>query len=629
MNKAIMFRKILHNLPKYHLSRWNLCKNSQIINNISKHVPRNFHTNTNFCYAQTQSARNLENEFLVKLKNDPDSFGHQEAEEDVLDPGDVKEEEYIQEKPVHFQVLTTKQYADIIKDHLRKRKLKEAIDIVEVQMIKEHRVKPPGYIYNLLIGGCGRVGYTKKAFSLYNEMKRRGLDVTPGTYTALFNACANSPWPTTDGLSRATHLLNNLREKMYIPNLTNYNVMIKAFGRAGDLTTAFSLVDEMSARHIGIMDDTFNFLLQACITDKEAGFRHALLVWRKLVRRKIKPSLFTYNLMLRCIRDCGLGDISVTTDVINTLLEEGRPELRLLESDTTQQANALIETPNLMAPVPCLGNILLLSTVLKAEDRLLLVGGWSGFLENMADHNCTPDVKTFTQLLDSVPPTRAAEADLLRALKAKGVKPDVDFFNMLIKKRSCRFDYEGCKEALAMLTDEGYRPNLVTYGVLSIVCKNQEEALSVIHEMSQANYRMNIEILGAMLTQACYHNNFKYILFLMETCLSEGIQPSTKFMQKLEEFRKKSKYISNDKENPLSKSTTFQKGYKMFKGRYKEWCDEITVEEEQVHPWQQYRQRTDTDLRHYKEKDAKTRFKPVHTSLYRQKTSIRNVRTRK
>jgi pentatricopeptide repeat domain-containing protein 1 len=54
--------------------------------------------------------------------------------------------------------------------------------------------------------------------------------------------------------------------------------LISAFGRCGDLSTAFTLVDEMAEKKVVISGETFNFLLQACITDKEAGFRHTLLV---------------------------------------------------------------------------------------------------------------------------------------------------------------------------------------------------------------------------------------------------------------------------------------------------------------------------------------------------------------
>jgi pentatricopeptide repeat domain-containing protein 1 len=61
---------------------------------------------------------------------------------------------------------------------------------------------------------------------------------------------------------------------IYIP----VTFSILAFGRCGDLSTAFTLVDEMAEKEIVISNETFNFLLQACITDKDAGFRHALLV---------------------------------------------------------------------------------------------------------------------------------------------------------------------------------------------------------------------------------------------------------------------------------------------------------------------------------------------------------------
>lgn len=213
-------------------------------------------------------------------------------------------------------------------------------------MLKEDRVKPDSsYIHCLLIGALGRVGYTKKAFMLYNDIKRRGLPVHASAYTGLFNACANSPW-LEDGLQRAQHLRDIILETKYEPNESNYNAMIKAFGRCGDLDTAFALVDEMAQNRLKLDDATINFLLQACISDKDAGFRHALLVWRKFVGHNIRPTLYSYNLMLRCIRDCGMGDIAVTTEVISKLLPE--ESLLLLENGEKKMigfAEAVAEEP--------------------------------------------------------------------------------------------------------------------------------------------------------------------------------------------------------------------------------------------------------------------------------------------
>lgn len=406
-----------------------------------------------------------EEEYLVKVKDDPDTFGNQSIYKEEYDEGDLKEEQYLQNPADPTHKLRTKQYADMIKACIRKRQIKEAIDILEVRMIKEDRVKPENYIYNLLLGACGRVGYTKKAFSLYNKMKQRGLKVTGGTYTALFNACANCAWPE-DGLSRARHLREIMIEKGYEPNDTNYNAMIKAFGHCGDLSTAFSLVDEMQEKKVPIKDDTLNFLLHACVADKEAGFRHALLVWRKFIIKKVQPSIYSYNLLLRCVRDCGLGNLDITQNFLENIVQQNNPLLIDSSNGTTNKSEqdetstntrssdinriennitVLENRPNLIAKIPHLGDILKISEITKPEDRLLLIGGFSGVLKNMQENHCTPNIKTFTQLLDTVPSTLAAEKELIIAMKKWKIKPDVDFFNMLIKKRSMRFDYDLAK----------------------------------------------------------------------------------------------------------------------------------------------------------------------------------------
>ncbi|CAG9864301.1 unnamed protein product [Phyllotreta striolata] len=573
-----------------------------------------------------------EEEVLVKLKTDPDTFGSPSVDETLMDD-DLKEEMHFIQQSLPTQKLRIKAYADMITGLIRKRKIKEAIDVLEVRMLKEDKVKPEGYIYNLLLGACGRLGYTKKAFMLYNDMKRRGMNVMGGTYTALFNACANSPWPLTDGLSRANHLRNLLIEKGYEPNDTNYNAMIKAFGRCGDHLTAFSIVDEMLSKGMTIKDDTFNFLLQACITDKEAGFRHALLVWRKLLEKNVNPTIYTFNLLLRTVRDCGIGDVEVTKDVIESicnkhnLLTNGNSD-KLIENQRTESVAVCAANirPNLLAHAPHMGNVVSLTEIKEPEHRLLLLGGCNGFLDIMKHYDCKPDVKTFSQLLNCLPGTITAEKELLNHMKKANVKPDLDFFNMLLKKRSLRHDYNSAKEVLELMSKHRYKPNLFTYGILALGCTTKNEAIELLDEMKAKSYTLNTAILGAMLHQACYHFNYVYVLFVMEECIKSNVQPNPKFMKTLEEFKATSQALY--KEDKLNKN--LHKHFGIFKRRYKTWLQEVEVDEsENEHPWKQFREPQQQEYK-YKSSDSDTaRFKARHTSLFKVKTVNTNVKPSK
>lgn len=160
----------------------------------------------------------------------------------------------------------------IIKEHLNNHRINDALAVLEIRMLKEDRVKPENYIYNLLISGCAKAGYTRKAFHLFSKMRQRDLKVKESTYTSLFNACANAP-SRSDGLTRAIRLRELILEKGYEPNIKNYNAMIKTFGRWGDVKTAYILADEMREKKLEMTGETYNFLLQACASDEKYGFR--------------------------------------------------------------------------------------------------------------------------------------------------------------------------------------------------------------------------------------------------------------------------------------------------------------------------------------------------------------------
>lgn len=214
----------------------------------------------------------------------------------------------------------------------------------------------------------------------------------------------------------------------------------------------------------------------------------------------IKPDIYTYNLILRATRDCGIGNPNHVLNILQR--SEDLNVLRLSAGDGEEvkerKATKTKEKPNkdvlharlsrlprhtdlkdhhtsetdlpptwgqkdieTMTPSVAVGNVpnlldLHLSTdsvvslahVSTPYDRFALIGDIEGFFKKMKEDNVSPSLKTFTLMVEVMKPDLQSEAALLAYMDLFKIKPDLAFFNMLILKRSETMDLDSAKVCL-------------------------------------------------------------------------------------------------------------------------------------------------------------------------------------
>nr|XP_046227306.1 pentatricopeptide repeat-containing protein 1, mitochondrial [Scatophagus argus] len=507
---------------------------------------------------------------------------------------------------------------------IKENKLQEALDMFSRDMLQGERLQPAEFNYTVLIGGCGRAGQLKKAFKLYNDMKKRGLDATDATYTALFNACAESPSKRA-GLQQALKLEQELRRKSYPLSTITYHALLKTHAVTNHLQACIHTLREMLQNGHVVTQETFHYLLMGCLADKDTGFRLALQVWRQMLMSGILPDAKNYNLLLRTARDCGIGDPALAAGVLlrsdwkhdkERVSKSGHKDvidIDLLERQLFIQPDPLSDGPQdsrdgedesysgqdathlipvrQTASLPIdlagdcadpnlldlfegkMGGVISLGTVDGASDRLALIGGAKGFLEKMEAKGLKPDLRTLTLLADMMDPGCQSLLMLLNVATQHKLKPDVAFFNCVIRRAARAGDLEGAKAVLSVMQQRNVSANVQTFGCLALGCERQNDGLQLLKDMEEAGLKANVHVFSALIGRATRRLDYVYLKTILRSMSSMGVWPNEVIIRQLE-FA--SQYPPNYNQHKSRNNYLVQ--IDGFRGYYQQWLREMPAQ---------------------------------------------------
>lgn len=167
-------------------------------------------------------------------------------------------------------------------------------------------------------------------------MKKHGLLPTDHTYTSMLSACAESGHSAAAILEKVE---NEIERRQVTLNNIGMNAHISALASCGRHKDALKVYLDMVK--VGMAPDvhTYSGLLLASARDGVGGMVMAQQVWWEMSASHCRRDLYTYNLLLQCLRDSGMDGSQVQSTEQSNLLRISSLDLDLSESRTHRKSS--------------------------------------------------------------------------------------------------------------------------------------------------------------------------------------------------------------------------------------------------------------------------------------------------
>ena len=270
-------------------------------------------------------------------------------------------------------------------------------------------------------------------------MKKWGVLPTDHTYTSLFTACAQAG---PNSLHQLTRVRAEIERRGLLLNNITTNALITALASCGRPTEAYQVYVDMLKLNLSPDIHTFGSLLLVAAKDPETGIELAQRIWSEMLASGFQPDLYSYNLMLQCLRDAGVPSTrqasraggektaSKTTRSEKKRKDDSAKENReksAITGDTERSVEAKWQVQIRLSPslsiTLCLGGRGL---------RWLGKGDVGRLLGAMEGEGLKPDIRTF-HLLASL---TLDCGSLLEEMRGRGVAPDDRFMVAAIRTQA-------------------------------------------------------------------------------------------------------------------------------------------------------------------------------------------------
>jgi pentatricopeptide repeat protein len=172
--------------------------------------------------------------------------------------------------------------------------------------------------YGSMIKAYGQAGNVERVWSLWAEMKNRGVTPTAITFgctvdALVKNGCVEDAWTLTH------ELLNDENRRQFV-NTVIYSTILKGFAMSKQTQRIFSVHAEMRERDVQCNTITYNTMIDACARCGSMDRVPALLEEMKATH--VEPDIITYSTLVKGY--CLSGDVDRGFQVLQEMSKDGK-----------------------------------------------------------------------------------------------------------------------------------------------------------------------------------------------------------------------------------------------------------------------------------------------------------------
>ncbi|KAF9919414.1 hypothetical protein BX616_000025 [Lobosporangium transversale] len=201
-------------------------------------------------------------------------------------------------------------YAAIIDAHSKAGNLREAQRVY--QELLDANLTPTNQVFGPMLEAVGKLGDYEMTQQLVDRMNSSGVASNEYTISALLQSLS-------EDLDKSSKLFDELSGKM-TPNTVNYNILIRAFQRHGDLDGAFRVFRSMVKSQVKPDQYTFSSILSLFATRGDSD--GAEIFWDEMITvHNVVPNVHTYGSMMHVY--CTKEDMLSAQVVYREMIQAG------------------------------------------------------------------------------------------------------------------------------------------------------------------------------------------------------------------------------------------------------------------------------------------------------------------